>query len=455
METCRDKRQNHGLFRYCFLVATCTLTFVIGAMFWTDKSVVTRFNSNLCDTQLKSSVMMKAKVKTVPTMMKKKVLIWPMTTDPGTIGELRQILRDGIDNSQYLQQTFDVDDNDAEIWAVDLLRTQCNELASIVGESLGRRKQQRQILVGEEQSHDQPSPTWRMVLFDFNDAGTAGHLDCMETLATILGRRNIEYGCRQFYKGRNISLIGTDEGSPFETYGTPQNFTMEEQYGPPSQSVHVLRYPVRTDMKTEFDYMWVTFQETHNTTKWDLISKPREIDVATFTNPDSVLVQSIRLRGFVSQIIRNMSSTIYTVATSTKHEELRVFAQETGSTDEAGRSTPSAGYVQTMFETKIVVTAQRDYHEDHYRFMEAIVSGAMVMTDPMHPLPMGYEHGKNVVVYTSLQELRDLIMYYIQNPSERLRIARAGYDLAMDHHRSWHVVERVLMLQSTPDDASL
>ena len=95
-------------------------------------------------------------------------------------------------------------------------------------------------------------------------------------------------------------------------------------------------------------------------------------------------------------------------------------------------------------ESKIVVVSQRDIWEDHYRLMEALVCGGMVMTDPMSSLPKYLEDGVSVVVYRSLSELRDKVWHYLRNGEERTAIARRGHRIALDHHRSWHGLERIL-----------
>jgi hypothetical protein len=79
--------------------------------------------------------------------------------------------------------------------------------------------------------------------------------------------------------------------------------------------------------------------------------------------------------------------------------------------------------------------------------MEALAGGAMVMTDPMHPLPYHIEEGKQVVVYRSIYELQTLVKYYLEHEEERVTIARAGYEVAMRDHRSWNLMERFIFGQ--------
>lgn len=110
-----------------------------------------------------------------------------------------------------------------------------------------------------------------------------------------------------------------------------------------------------------------------------------------------------------------------------------------------------AGYVQfkyidELLQCKIVVITQRDEWEDHYRLMESLASGALVMTDSMVSLPEGLVDKVNIVVYDSPQMLKDLIKYYLKpkNRKERKDIAEKGYRLVMGRHRSWHRLEELL-----------
>jgi spore maturation protein CgeB len=106
-----------------------------------------------------------------------------------------------------------------------------------------------------------------------------------------------------------------------------------------------------------------------------------------------------------------------------------------------GRTSYQKDYIQALLTTKIVVVAQRDQWEDHYRFFEAIIGGALVMTDPMLTLPDGYVDGGNILIYQSLDHMRDLIIYYLEHPEERLEIARKGWELAMNRHQTFHWME--------------
>ena len=93
-----------------------------------------------------------------------------------------------------------------------------------------------------------------------------------------------------------------------------------------------------------------------------------------------------------------------------------------------------------------MVITQRDEWEDHYRLMESLASGALVMTDPMVALPAGLIDNVNIIVYNSTKTLKELIKYYLkpENKKQRKRIALNGYKLVMGRHRCWHRLEELL-----------
>lgn len=101
-------------------------------------------------------------------------------------------------------------------------------------------------------------------------------------------------------------------------------------------------------------------------------------------------------------------------------------------------------YIEMLLSTKIVVLAQRDRWEDHYRLMEALISGSLVLHDFMHGLPAGLENGTSIVEYTTPANLESLIKYYLEHDEERIEIGRKGREVAMKRHRTWHRIEEVI-----------
>lgn len=101
-------------------------------------------------------------------------------------------------------------------------------------------------------------------------------------------------------------------------------------------------------------------------------------------------------------------------------------------------------YVTEMISSKIVVVAQRDEWEDHYRLLEAMASGALVLSDTMLAPLEGLQNGTNIVFYDSVESLYNAIKYYLKKEKKRKAIARAGMEFALGQHRSWHAAERLV-----------
>lgn len=124
------------------------------------------------------------------------------------------------------------------------------------------------------------------------------------------------------------------------------------------------------------------------------------------------------------------------------------FINIAGGAGDTAREGVNVEYIKTMMESRIVVVVQRDSWIDMYRLMEALsVSGSLVMVDSMDigGLPLGLEDGVSLVEFSSVQDLQTKILYYLRHDEERIRIAKAGRQVAMSRHRSWHIMERLLL----------
>ena len=162
----------------------------------------------------------------------------------------------------------------------------------------------------------------------------------------------------------------------------------------------------------------------------DLHLLPRPRDAAHYWNPGNC--RKAFLRCAVSNGLLAMPERFNTT------RPLSLLADIVGNRAHLGRVNPQHEYVRSMLEHKIVIVAQRDTYQDHYRLFEALVSGALVMSDPMVGFPYGIEHNESIVVYKSITDMQDKVMYYLENEKERLRIAQAGREVALRHHRVAH-----------------
>ena len=166
----------------------------------------------------------------------------------------------------------------------------------------------------------------------------------------------------------------------------------------------------------------------------DLPHRSRITDVAHHWPPSTEVAQFSNLRNRVSTWLLEKLGHDY-----------QVLCEMVGQHDRVGRRHAQQGYIESMIDTKILVVAQRDTYEDHYRLYEALASGALVMTDPMYTLPPTLQNGTHLLVYTSLPNLIVLVRHYLRQDTERLAIATAGYTMALSRHRSWHRMEEIIL----------
>jgi len=71
-----------------------------------------------------------------------------------------------------------------------------------------------------------------------------------------------------------------------------------------------------------------------------------------------------------------------------------------GEANYAGRNNVSVRYTESILPYNIVVVAQKDLYEEHFRLMEALVSGALVMSDIMMSIPPDFVDGESIVFNT-------------------------------------------------------
>jgi len=126
-----------------------------------------------------------------------------------------------------------------------------------------------------------------------------------------------------------------------------------------------------------------------------------------------------------------------------KHN-LTAYVGLAGKALKTGRHSVSDQYIDIMLDAKVIVVAQRDQWEGHYRLMEALVTGACVLHDFMHGLPAGLQNGTSIVLYSTPEELENLLLYYLEHDEERIEIGRRGREVAMQRHRTWHRMEEVV-----------
>jgi hypothetical protein len=306
---------------------------------------------------------------------------------------------------------------------------------------------------------------------DWSDKGVLmDYRPCLEDIYNTFGgsHENTFVATRTVLRGRSVH-IDDQSGETRVEYGEPINYNrelsilkkqepkidnntkIEEQDNilEPLFAGHVqpIRYGVRSDLVKKIDILMNGFGHDD-----DVVNRARSGDAIHFWSVGSGEKWHGTFRSAVSQAMRDFAAV--KGGNSTRQtEQLRgtiisrtwnITTAEIGARKKAGRNSVADEYVDALLSYKIVVVAQRDNWEGHYRLMEALAGGALVLTDPMHPLPCGIEDGLHVVVYNNMTQLKGYLKYYLEHDEERLAIAKNGHKTAMANHRSWEIMERMV-----------
>ena len=346
--------------------------------------------------------------------------------------ELMNICRDGFQRSSYFQylgstvvpdctlqpnftihESFSENGSREEVWVIDMRRMIYGQVYTIPHQLLHLLQLPAQ------------KPPVKIVFIDYRDRMPKMKFctKIMEKIALFMGQGNMRYVLQQIVRNRYW-----DEHKLFPQQGKLRSLERETCFGGP---IVTIPYTVRT----EYIVPDIDFSTSH-----------RPVHVAHFWNY-STDCGHCELRNHVTRLVESLSGSSLDIDIRGKTETIFALGALVSETGSKGRTTLNQRYLNSLKEARIVVVAQRDSWEDHYRFFEAIIGGALVMTDPMLSLPEGFEDGVNVILYWTLDDLREKILYYLDpaHERERLRIAKAGWTLALLHHQPLHWMERVFL----------
>lgn len=92
-------------------------------------------------------------------------------------------------------------------------------------------------------------------------------------------------------------------------------------------------------------------------------------------------------------------------------------------------------YSATLTRSKIFVNGAVKYGNIQSRFHEVAASKCLMISEPNRDLEFqGFIDRENVVLFTKLGELKDLILYYLKNEKERQEIVNRSFDLIRTRH---------------------
>ena len=292
------------------------------------------------------------------------------------------------------------------------------------------------------------NPEWKVFVFDQSDRGVGdwGFWYLQTELVHLIGWKRIHYVTRTTQKDRNMdrwvkkskedAQLRKDFGS---FVGVPINFT--DHLGTTCASVQRKTYEIREDINTAIDdFMQRNFPElggrSPSALSHAIARLPRATDVRTFWNKTVCPKRSERC-AFRSYIASQLADF---------HPNVKVNTDVVGFIHRRGRKKVSPDYIQAMLTTKVIVLAQRDKWEGHFRLMEGLLSGALVLHDPQLYWPYGIVDGESIVVYHSIPDLKEKILYYLDpsHEEERIAIAQRGREVALSMNRQSKNLERLL-----------
>lgn len=254
---------------------------------------------------------------------------------------------------------------------------------------------------------------WKLLLIDLTDTCNWGAMQ-----RHLFRLQNVTNN-RVYLIVRTIS-----KGKKLRREGTLLNFTDWLQQGV-VRGVKPYHFPVRNDIVDALEEQ----QKKNETTA-------RSLDIAHFWNANETKKSvSSKRRSAVSKTVQSVG----------QQYNFTYFVDIVGHRGKGGRNGVHPDYIRALLQYKIVVVCQRDAWYDHFRLMEALVGGALVMTDQMPYYPAGVVDKETVVVYHGQDDLARQLVYYMQHKEERLKIAAAGQELSMTRHRLRHRWEDLLL----------
>ncbi len=81
----------------------------------------------------------------------------------------------------------------------------------------------------------------------------------------------------------------------------------------------------------------------------------------------------------------------------------------------------------------------------NYRTFETTGCGTMLLTNKTPNLDRLFEVGKEIETYNSLEELDEKIKYYLNNPSKRIEMQKAGHDRSKKEHTYLNRIKNLLL----------
>eukprot|EP00980_Cylindrotheca_fusiformis_P021132 scaffold8114_cov126-Cylindrotheca_fusiformis.AAC.18 len=386
-----------------------------------------------------------------------KVFIFPLHLPSLIFGEGKHFMLDGVLRSSHLELIWNISNpNSADVWLANF--------------RIGYRpKHWCHVLMDKfQKNNNEKNNLPALFLLDWSDHPILN--SCPNWTTSISNQ--LHYLKRSIVINRDFNET-TSFLNWWVELGSIDTFSDWSTYS--ASPVYNLPYAVRSDLVSTMEQIVGMNTTTATTDSSDTNSKnknnsyiqnvvhfrDRPIDVAHFwpSPPNHIpleqggrlqgvdrggkLHNNAKLRDLVSMVLDGLNNTS-TTTTGGGGEKIHVRTGLVGKAGDKGRNGVEMEYAQQLLDTKIIVVAQKDHWEGHYRLMEALVSGACVLSDVMLSIPPIYQDGIDIVFYNSRDDLVRKILYYLDHPVQRKAIAQRGLEITLQRCRSWHLMEEVI-----------
>jgi hypothetical protein len=352
------------------------------------------------------------------------VVLWPYLEFGMKTAESQHIEENGVNESRFLELAKDMTNFDPNVvWVGDTgyaygWNPWCGEYLKRIQMARTKRKELGLPL------------SWPIYIVDFTDGVTRQRCKNIER---VIGKEYVNYSQRSLARKRHWDFDKKWVDVGFRIPLEHENALY--QHSP---------LVVRTDTIEALQEV-LTQRNSNLTAPLEKFERP--VDVVHFwpVNWNGVSNVSSILRTQVSRVVTDLA----------EQENLNAFVGLKGSAVKTGRRGVKLEYIEALLDSKIVVVTQRDDWEDHYRLFEAVMSGALVLTDRMLGMPAGLVNGTSIIEFATEEDLKQKILYYLAHTDERVAIAGRGREVAMTRHRTWHRIEDVIfgqiMSECSPD----
>jgi hypothetical protein len=352
------------------------------------------------------------------------VVMWPYLEFGMMTAESQHIEENGVNESRFLELAKDMTNFDPNVvWVGDTgyaygWNPWCGEYLKRIQMARTKRKELGLPL------------SWPIYIVDFTDGVTRQRCKNIER---VMGKEYVNYSQRSLARKRHWDFAKKWVDVGFRIPLDHEDATY--QHSP---------LVVRTDT---IEALQEVLTQRKSNLAAPLEKLERHLDVVHFwpVNWNGVSNVSSILRTQVSRVVTELA----------EKENLNAFVGLKGSAVKTGRRGVKLEYIEALLDSKIVVVTQRDDWEDHYRLFEAVMSGALVLTDRMLGIPDGLVNGTSIIEFATEEDLKQKILYYLAHKDERVAIAGRGREVAMTRHRTWHRIEDVIfgriMSECSPD----